>query len=496
MHLLSRLRVKSTVRMISIAINSSLLIISFIVQHAYAQTQKGGFIAISIEKRVRSSTDTGAFAILNEVQQWNPTETAIVICDMWDEHWCKGATSRVAEMAPRLNKVISEARDKGMLIVHSPSDCMTYYKGHAGRKLAQQYSCKKYAKQISQNLLPAEKNAVWPIDQSDEGCDDSVRCEGGSPWRKQIDALEIKEGDAISDDGAEIAGLFEKKGIKNVILTGVHTNMCVIGRSFGLRNMVRLGKNVVLMRDMTDAMYNSKMRPVVNHFTGVDLVIEYIEKYVCPSMLSTDIVGGRQFRFSTDTRPVVAFITAEGEYRANEKLPAFADSLMLHEGVRCEFAIGKPAMDGPGRHNIENLQILEDASLAVFFVRRVALEPAKMELIKRYVQSGKPVLGIRTASHSFNANGTVPREGGAIVAAKENADAFLAQWTEFDNEVIGGNYQGHYPAEDVPTRVMLEPGMVVMVTDHRDRTFHDPGDLLQAMAFMVVQEEHLSGIRF
>jgi len=408
---------------------------------------------------VRSPVDTAAFVIVNEIQQWVPSETAIIVCDMWDQHWCKGATSRVAEMAPKLNKVLSAAREKGMLIVHSPSDCMSYYEQYPGRKLAKQFNSKKYLKQISGNLLPAEKGAVWPIDQSDEGCDDSVRCEGGSPWRKQIETLEIKEGDAISDNGAEIAGLFEKKGIKNVILTGVHTNMCVIGRSFGLRNMVRMGKNVILMRDMTDAMYNSKMSPVVNHFTGVNLVVEYIEKYVCPSMLSVDIVGGRQFRFSTDRRPVLAFVTAEGEYRANEKLPSFADYLMLHEGVRCEFAIGKPAMDGPGRHNIENLQILEDADLAVFFVRRVALETAKMELVKKYVQSGKPILGIRTASHSFNANGTVSREGGAVVAAKEHADDFLAQWTEFDKEVIGGNYQGHYPAESVPTRVMVVPGM-------------------------------------
>ena len=44
---------------------------------------------------------------------------------------------------------------------------------------------------------------------------------------------------------------------------GVHTNMCVIGRSFGLRNMVRLGMNVVLMRDMTDTMYDSKQWPEV-----------------------------------------------------------------------------------------------------------------------------------------------------------------------------------------------------------------------------------------
>ncbi len=423
--------------------------------------KSGDKIALSMEKRVKSPLDNAGFIITNEIQEWDPKQTAIIICDMWNQHWCKGATSRVAEMTPRLNEVITAARSQGMLIVHAPSDCMNYYKDHPSRKLALKYSNKKYEKLIDNSNLDSEKDAVWPIDQSDDGCDDTIKCKGGSPWKKEIDGLQIKEEvDAVSDSGAEIAALFDKKGIKNVILTGVHTNMCVIGRTFGLRSMVRLGKNVVLMRDMTDAMYNSKMRPVVNHFTGVSLVVEYIEKYVCPTILSTDILGGKQFRFSKDTRPLVAFVTAEGEYRANQRLPEFADDLMLHHGLNCEFAIGKPAMDGPGRHNIENLQILGDADLAVFFVRRVALESQKMELVKKYVDSGKPVLGIRTASHSFNANGNVPREGGSVGQAKESVSGFLSQWPEFDKDVLGGNYQGHYPElKEHPTRIEIVPGM-------------------------------------
>ena len=81
------------------------------------------------------------------------------------------------------------------------------------------------------------------------------------------------DGDAISDSGIEMAGLFRKKGIKNVILLGVHTNMCVVSRSFGLRNMVRLGMNAVLMRDLTDVMYNHEMAPKVSHFTGNSLFL-------------------------------------------------------------------------------------------------------------------------------------------------------------------------------------------------------------------------------
>ena len=70
---------------------------------------------------------------------------------------------------------------------------------------------------------------------------------------------------------------------------GVHTNMCVLGRSFGIRQMVRLGKNVVLVRDLTDAMYDPRQPPYVSHNRGTEMVVEHIEKYWCPSILSRDL---------------------------------------------------------------------------------------------------------------------------------------------------------------------------------------------------------------
>ena len=51
------------------------------------------------------------------------------------------------------------------------------------------------------------------------------------------------------------------RGIKNVLLVGVHVNMCVVGRPFGLRNWVKYGKNAFLVRDLTDSMYNPAMPP-------------------------------------------------------------------------------------------------------------------------------------------------------------------------------------------------------------------------------------------
>jgi len=47
-------------------------------------------------------------------------------------------------------------------------------------------------------------------------------------------------------------------------------------------------------------MYNPKMEPYVSHFKGTELIIEYIEKYVCPTITSDQVIGGNVFRFKGD----------------------------------------------------------------------------------------------------------------------------------------------------------------------------------------------------
>src|SRR4051812_12268637 len=118
-----------------------------------------------------------------KVVQLDPQKTAIVICDMWNEHWCKGATERVAEMAPRMNQVISAARERGVFIIHCPSDTMKYYEGSPQRKLAQSAPpvTSKVPLQRWCNLIP-EREAPLPIDASDEGCDDRPQCKVRTAW--------------------------------------------------------------------------------------------------------------------------------------------------------------------------------------------------------------------------------------------------------------------------------------------------------------------------
>lgn len=422
------------------------------LQQVYAQNNIAT-VRVSLQKRLPSEIEQGAFYIANEIQAWKPCETAIIICNMWDRHWCIEEERRVTEMAPSMNNVISIAREKDILIVHAPSQCMAFYKNDPARKLGQKYKSKKAQRLISGAKLDSENNAVCPLGQSDGNCSDSPGYKLGTPCppcTRQIDLINISDKDAISASGVEIGGLFYHNGIKNVILIGVRTDIGVLQSSFGLRNMVRLGMNVVLMRDLTDTMCDSKESPGVNHFTRNSLMNEYIETYVCPTIVSTDFTGQKQFRFKDDTRPVVAFLTAESEYNSNLSLPAFARELLLTEEISCEFGIGLPTAQGDDRHNIENLQILEDTDLAVIFVRRRGLEPEKMDKIRNYIKKGKPVLGIRTASHAFD-----PR-----IKAENNSPFIsrLAKWPEFDKEILGGNYKNHF-GNKLVAEISVVPGM-------------------------------------
>ena len=150
-----------------------------------------------------------------------------------------------------------------------------------------------------------KRESELPIDDTDMGCDCATKCEIVPPWTRQIKTIDIEEPDAMTDNGQETFNLLAERDINNVIIMGVHLNMCVLGRPFAIRQLVTQGKNVLLIRDMTDTMYCSKSKPYVNHFAGTDLVVSHVEKNWCPTILSTDFVGGKPFQFAEDKRGVV-----------------------------------------------------------------------------------------------------------------------------------------------------------------------------------------------
>ena len=220
-------------------------------------------------------------------------ETTVLLCDVWDKHWCRGASERVDAMVPRMNQVVSAARRAGVQIVHAPSGTMSFYAGSPARQRALD------AEAVAPPADLEREDPPPPVDASDRGSDTEAidllyhdPDRDGTAWTRQHPGIDIDDGaDLISDDGRQVFSCMHHKGIANLLIMGVHTNMCVLDRSFAIKQMVRWGKNVALIRDLTDAMYDPAMPPYVSHDEGTRLVIGYIEKFWCPTVLSGDILA-------------------------------------------------------------------------------------------------------------------------------------------------------------------------------------------------------------
>lgn len=218
----------------------------------------------------------------------HPKMTAIVVCDMWDDHWCKKAAERCAELAKRAEPVLKACRAAGMTIVHCPSDTMAFYKDSPARKRAQD------APKADPPKAKDLPNPPLPIDDSDGGCDDEKPAKQFKAWTRQHAAITIDEKlDFVTDSGPEVYNVLKQKGVTTLIVMGVHTNMCVLNRSFAIKQMVKWGVSTLLVRDLTDAMYNPKMKPFVTHARGTELVIGHIETHWCPTVLSQALPGGK-----------------------------------------------------------------------------------------------------------------------------------------------------------------------------------------------------------
>jgi len=251
--------------------------------------------AIRFTSRWRPEVE-GKFSVQEKSVEWDGTETALVIVDVWDKHWCEGANRRGAEIAPKVNELANFVRARGGLVIHAPSDTMKNYEGTPGRELA-----KKAPKATPPVALKGWRywdptcESALPIDDSDGGCDCEPQCaqpKGGNwPWKGEHPAIKIESGDAVSQDGGEIYNLFAQRGIKKVIVCGVHLNMCVLGRTFGIRQLTTWGFDTVLVRDLTDTMYNPRRSPYVAHEKGTEMMVEHVEKFWCPSTTFGDLVG-------------------------------------------------------------------------------------------------------------------------------------------------------------------------------------------------------------
>ncbi|MCP4887423.1 MAG: ThuA domain-containing protein [Planctomycetaceae bacterium] len=123
--------------------------------------------------------------------------------------------------------------------------------------------------------------------------------------------------------------------------------------------------------------------------------------------------------------PHIVMLIAEREYATEESLTAFAKERLQ------EFRVTSVVAAANDRNSLVGTDAIESADLLIISVRRRTLPKDQLDRVRRYVAAGKPVIGIRTASHAFSLRGKETPEGRAV-------------WPEFDSQVFGGNYANHH----------------------------------------------------
>ncbi len=198
----------------------------------------------------------------------DPVRVGIVAIDMWNWHWCKTSAARVGALVPRMNRVFEAARHLGMQVFLCPTDAVEAYVGTPQREIV--FAMPRHA-------MPDPVDVNCPRPRDGGGCTCGVeRCKGNYGWDAMHPDLIIGSRDLMPNDPEVLYSICQQRGITHLIYTGVHTQVCVLNKSVGVRRMKAIGLECILARDLTDA--HGVYQPDEG-FTPDDLTAEVIEHF-------------------------------------------------------------------------------------------------------------------------------------------------------------------------------------------------------------------------
>jgi len=229
----------------------------------------------------RNINSTSIF-FLEELRQCK--NVALLSIELWNCHKCKTATSKLDEISIKTNELMKKIRNAGGKIIHGSSSLVDLPQYTPMRN---NITCIPEVKLIDHGMI---SYPPIPIDDSDGGI-----CELNLEFnRKSVvmnSNIEIDyERDVISGHNKEILNYLHFHNIDLLLICGAHTNMCVLDRSYGVKNLIRFGLKTVIVRDLVDVVHNPNMLPYTNRDRTNENMSEWIEQYICPTVHSKDIV--------------------------------------------------------------------------------------------------------------------------------------------------------------------------------------------------------------
>ena len=137
----------------------------------------------------------------------------------------------------------------------------------------------------------------------------------------------------------------------------------------------------------------------------------------------------------------IVLVSGDEEYRSEEALPQLGKILAKHHGFKCTVLFAVDPASGaidPNASNIPGLEALDTADLMVIFTRFRDLPDEQMKHIVNYLEAGKPIVGIRTATHAFNI-----KEGKTYAKYSYNAKN-PAYEQGFGRQILGETWISHH----------------------------------------------------
>lgn len=210
----------------------------------------------------------------------DPRRTGVVVVDPWNFHWCKTATMRVDALIPRINRSLEACRELGMTVMLCPSDVVDNYVGWPQREIVLA---------MEQRPAPLLQPLECPAPPDGGGCAcGHDRCIVNYGWDGMHPALKIGPDDLIPDTLQEVWTICQDRQLTHLIYVGVHTQVCLLGKPMGLRNLKSAGLKCILARDLTDAHPGYEPARGFTPDGHTAEVVAHFERYLAPTILMSD----------------------------------------------------------------------------------------------------------------------------------------------------------------------------------------------------------------
>ncbi|MBX9787928.1 MAG: hypothetical protein K2Y37_03355 [Pirellulales bacterium] len=93
----------------------------------------GTRLKLALRSRVEAFKGSGEWSEVQLDIEFPAAKAALLLCDVWDRHWCQGATRRCDQLARQMAPLVEAARAAGVQIVHAPSGTMDFYRDSPAR---------------------------------------------------------------------------------------------------------------------------------------------------------------------------------------------------------------------------------------------------------------------------------------------------------------------------------------------------------------------------